>query len=94
MNAAPALASRDWRELAACREEDGDDFFPVAHPLSEAYAIEAARALAVCAGCTVRPQCAKAGAMEMEGVWGATLPADRIGGILASRRTLPSRRSA
>lgn len=90
----PALAPRDWRELAACREEDGDDWFPVSHPLSEAYAAEAARALAVCSGCSVRTPCLEKGAGEVEGIWGGTVPADRIAGIVAESRSRRARRVA
>lgn len=45
----------DWRDLAACRDEDPELFFPVSE-LGPG-ASQAARAKAVCARCPVRAQC-------------------------------------
>lgn len=75
-----ALAtSRDWQDRAACRDAPADDFFPVSDPLSDAYAREAARALAVCRSCPVRTPCLKfaVDTRAAEGIWGGTTEGER-----------------
>lgn len=47
---------RDWRARAACRDMDGELFFPTAEAGQERERAEAA-AKRVCAGCPVRAQC-------------------------------------
>lgn len=54
-----------WRAKAACREIDPEVFFPEPGASSS-------KALAVCAGCNVRPECLAAALLscETDGTWG------------------------
>ncbi|MFF3327075.1 WhiB family transcriptional regulator [Streptomyces sp. NPDC002889] len=60
----------NWREAAACRNEDPDLFFPIG--TSGPALLQAEEAKAVCRGCPVREQCLQ-WAMDNGqdvGVWG------------------------
>jgi WhiB family transcriptional regulator, redox-sensing transcriptional regulator len=74
-----ALAPRDWRDRAACRDKDPDLFFPLAPPNTDAYAEQAARAMLTCGTCPVRVPCHDfaVSAAEQWGVWGGTTPGER-----------------
>lgn len=84
---APALASRDWRDYAACRDVDPELFFPVTAPNTEAGQRQAAAALAVCRSCRVRADCLNfaLGARE-GGIWGGTTERERDDARLALTR--------
>ena len=58
---------------------DPDDFFPAGQEDSPAYIRQVQRAIAVCAGCTVRPECLDFAmtARREYGVWGGTSDAER-----------------
>jgi WhiB family redox-sensing transcriptional regulator len=71
-----ALAGRDWREAAACRDVDPDLFFP-ADPSSPECAAQVAEALAVCTECPVRLPCAEFAAGEAFGIWAGTTEGER-----------------
>jgi WhiB family redox-sensing transcriptional regulator len=67
-----------WQDKAACRDAPADDFFPEGNPLSDAYALDAARALAVCRRCEVSRQCLSFALDAREaGVWGGTTEGER-----------------
>lgn len=74
-----ALAVRDWRTLAACRDADPEIFFPLATAGTDAEKRQTALALAYCGACPVRPEClADALGSDIKwGVWGGTTEADR-----------------
>lgn len=55
--ALPLFLLRDWRALAACRDADPEIFFPVGDP-ADPFDPRNADALAYCAGCPVRAECA------------------------------------
>lgn len=58
--------SWNWRADAACRGEDPELFFPERGAAMDA-------AVAICAGCSVRPECLEHGLRhERHGVWGGT----------------------
>lgn len=67
----------DWRERAACRDEDPELFFPIgdAGPAHRQIAV----AKFVCDGCPVRANCLEWAleASPVEGVWGGTTDAER-----------------
>lgn len=72
------LAERDpsWRDHAACKGMDTNIFFPGrAGDISANRAVE--RAKEICAGCSVREQCAEFGMDEIFGVWGGLSGRDR-----------------
>jgi WhiB family redox-sensing transcriptional regulator len=77
-----------WRNLALCRYEDPELFFPVGTLRSGSALIQADEAKTVCRRCPVREQClAWALAAEpVEGIWGGTTEAERRA---ARRRTAP-----
>jgi WhiB family redox-sensing transcriptional regulator len=62
--------SEDWRNGAACRNEDPELFWPVGH--STAALAQRASAKAVCYGCPVIAECRDAAFAhgDYEGVWG------------------------
>ena len=67
----------DWRELAACRDEDPELFFPVTELGPGAR--QADQAKAVCARCPVRAQCldyALDNGLD-HGIFGGTTEAER-----------------
>src|SRR5262245_58561243 len=68
----------EWRAASACLNTDPDVFFPVA--VGSAASKQVARAMRICAGCTVRQQCLdfaiRSG--EKDGIWGGTTPDEPI----------------
>jgi WhiB family transcriptional regulator, redox-sensing transcriptional regulator len=68
----------EWRAASACLNTDPDVFFPVA--VGSAASKQVARAMRICAGCTVRQQCLdfamRSG--EKDGIWGGTTPEERV----------------
>ena len=68
----------NWRAASACLNTDPDVFFPVA--VGSSASKQVARAMRICAGCTVRQQCLdfamRSG--EKDGIWGGTTPEERI----------------
>lgn len=69
----------EWHERAACRNPDDPTsaanlMFPTS---TRGRAIDYRAALAVCARCTVKHQCADAGRLETNGVWGGRVKDDR-----------------
>jgi WhiB family transcriptional regulator, redox-sensing transcriptional regulator len=69
--------SRDWRDLAACRDTDPELFFPIGTVGPGLHQV--ARAKQICARCAVRPACldwALASGQEA-GVWGGTSEDER-----------------
>jgi len=72
VSAAPVLAPRDWRTLAACQYTDPDLFFIDGGSLFEAAAIASDQARRVCLGCPVRRECLAyaLAAGEPHGTWG------------------------
>lgn len=62
----------------AC-QEDPELFFPVAEEGSDAFAAQAARAVAVCEGCPFREECREFAVRSGQefGVWGGSLPSER-----------------
>ncbi|MEU1621071.1 WhiB family transcriptional regulator [Streptomyces sp. NPDC008238] len=67
----------NWREAAACSEEDPELFFPISG--SGLGMVQIGEAKAVCHRCPVRERCLEwaLGAGPMEGVWGGTTEAER-----------------
>jgi WhiB family transcriptional regulator, redox-sensing transcriptional regulator len=67
----------NWRELAACRLEDPDLFFPIG-TAGPALA-QTRRAQAVCARCPVWPQCLDfaLATEQATGIWGGTTETER-----------------
>jgi WhiB family redox-sensing transcriptional regulator len=59
-----------WKELAACREEDTDLFFPLGH--RGEFAVQVEEAKAICRACPVREACLLDAINEPEkyGIWG------------------------
>jgi WhiB family redox-sensing transcriptional regulator len=67
----------DWRDMAACRNEDPDLFFPIG--TSGPSLLQTEQAKAVCRRCPVREQCLR-WALETRdclGVWGGTSENER-----------------
>jgi WhiB family transcriptional regulator, redox-sensing transcriptional regulator len=82
----------EWRAASACLNTDPDVFFPVA--VGSAASKQVARAMRICAGCTVRQQCLdfamRSG--EKDGIWGGTTPEERVRTRRARNRR-PARRA-
>jgi WhiB family transcriptional regulator, redox-sensing transcriptional regulator len=82
----------EWRAASACLNTDPDVFFPVA--VGSAASKQVARAMRICAGCTVRQQCLdfamRSG--EKDGIWGGTTPEERIR-VRRARNRRPARRA-
>ena len=82
----------EWRAASACLNTDPDVFFPVA--VGSAASKQVARAMRICARCTVRQQCLdfamRSG--EKDGIWGGTTPEERIRARRARNRR-PVRRA-
>lgn len=79
----------NWRDHAACRNEDPDLFFPIG--TSGPSAIQTERAKALCQGCPVRERCLDR-ALDTEqtlGIWGGTTETERR----ALRRRRDARRT-
>ncbi|MFD8693164.1 WhiB family transcriptional regulator [Streptomyces sp. NPDC059651] len=69
----------NWREMAICRGEDPDLFFPIGNVRSGMALLQIDEAKAVCHRCPVMQQCLN-WAMKVdsvEGVWGGTTEAER-----------------
>lgn len=69
----------DWREIALCRYEDPDLFFPIGILDRGPALLQTDEAKAVCRRCPVTRRCLD-WALEtgpVEGVWGATTEAER-----------------
>jgi WhiB family redox-sensing transcriptional regulator len=80
----------DWRQRAACRDEDPELFFPLTEMGPGAR--QAQRAKAICARCPVRAECleyALGGSLD-HGIFGGTTESERR----ELRRTGASRRAA
>jgi WhiB family transcriptional regulator, redox-sensing transcriptional regulator len=78
----------DWREHAACRDEDPDLFFPIG--TSGPALLQTEQAKAVCHRCPVRDQCLEwaLDTGQSIGVWGGTDENERR----ALKRRLANRR--
>ncbi|GGS48253.1 WhiB family transcriptional regulator [Streptomyces griseoviridis] len=78
----------DWREHAACRDEDPDLFFPIGS--SGPALMQTQQAKAVCHRCPVRDQCLRwaLDTGQSIGVWGGTDENERR----ALKRRLANRR--
>ncbi|WNI33923.1 WhiB family transcriptional regulator [Streptomyces sp. ITFR-6] len=77
---------QNWRERAACRDEDPDLFFPIG--TTGPALVQAEDAKAVCHGCPVRAECLS-WALENgqdTGVWGGPDEAERRALKRRSRR--------
>ncbi|KES03999.1 transcription factor WhiB [Streptomyces toyocaensis] len=80
----------NWRNIAACRTEDPDLFFPIG--TSGPALMQAEQAKAVCRRCPVQEQCLQ-WALETGqsiGVWGGTNETERR----ALKRRIAARRSS
>lgn len=66
-----------WRAAGACVSTDPDLFFPVS--ASGTAAVQAERALRICAACRVRQPCLDFAVEhgETDGIWGGTTPEQR-----------------
>ena len=67
----------DWRDRAACRDEDPDLFFPIGTAGSALTQIEQAKA--VCRRCPVLQECLRWALSTGQdvGIWGALTPEER-----------------
>ncbi|MER5784699.1 WhiB family transcriptional regulator [Streptomyces mobaraensis] len=67
----------DWRQYAACTEEDPDLFFPIGTGAPALAQAEGAKS--VCARCPVREECLRWAVETRQeyGVWGGTSEGDR-----------------
>ena len=77
----------DWRQVAACRDQDPELFFPLTEMGPGARDVE--RAKAVCAGCPVRAECLRY-ALDNgldHGIFGGTTETERR--ALRRARTSP-----
>ena len=70
----------DWRDLAACRDEDPELFFPVG--VGAPALAQAEEAKAVCRRCDAVADCLAAALAEPHtaGVWGGTTEQERAAG--------------
>jgi WhiB family redox-sensing transcriptional regulator len=69
--------AKNWRAQAACRDMDGELFFPTA-TVGPAYELQVAEAKAVCATCPVVGAClAEALGRGLVGIWGGTTDDER-----------------
>ncbi len=67
-----SVIMKSWIDEAVCAGQT-DLFFAPAGERAGRRAIREAAALAVCAVCPVRAQCADAGADEVDGIWGGEI---------------------
>ncbi|GGJ29609.1 WhiB family transcriptional regulator [Streptomyces brasiliensis] len=67
----------DWRDLAACRDEDPDLFFPISD--TGRSLAQTRRAKSVCHRCPVREPCLRWALRtgQAAGIWGGTTEAER-----------------
>ncbi|MGW0629458.1 WhiB family transcriptional regulator [Streptomyces sp. NPDC002758] len=67
----------DWRDLAACCDEDPDLFFPIGS--TGPSLAQTRRAKAVCRGCPVRDPCLRWALRtgQAAGIWGGTTETER-----------------
>lgn len=68
----------DWKQMGACRGEDGETFYPVGY--GPAAAPDIARAKAICARCPVSEECLKEAldTGDRFGIWGGKTPDERL----------------
>jgi WhiB family redox-sensing transcriptional regulator len=80
----------NWREFAACRDEDPDLFFPIG--TSGPALLQTEQAKAVCHRCPVRDQCLQwaLDTGQSLGVWGGTSETERR----SLKRRIGARRSS
>ena len=73
-----ATSATDWRAAGACLSADPDLFFPIAS--GQVAARQITQAQLICSGCGVRQQCLDFAMRtgEVHGIWGGTIPEDRI----------------
>ena len=73
----PAAQDLTWRDSAACREQDPDLFFPVAH--TQGWRTQTKQAKAVCGTCPVRETCLEwaLDTGQAAGVWGGMSAGER-----------------
>lgn len=73
------MPAMDWRDKAACRDEDPELFFPLGSTGPAAEQIR--RAKQVCAGCPARLQCLDWAVVtgQHDGVWGGLSEDERRG---------------
>jgi WhiB family redox-sensing transcriptional regulator len=74
-----------WYSRAACKGKPLDLFYPQAVSAADVE-VSSAAALAICARCPVREQCAAAGKAERYGIWGGQTERQRQ----AARRRRPA----
>ena len=88
---APTTELTDWRQRAACRDLDPDDFFPEGPETAPGVAAQVEQAKQVCSGCPVRLRCLlwAMGTKTDHGVWGGMTETER-----ASARRTEMRRTA
>jgi WhiB family redox-sensing transcriptional regulator len=79
----------DWRDQAACRNEDPDLFFPIG--TSGPALLQTEQAKAVCRRCLVRERCLRwaLDTGQCMGVWGGTSETERR--VLLRRRRAEAR---
>ena len=67
----------DWRDLASCRDEDPELFFPISTTGPALVQVERARA--VCRRCSVVDQCLRwaLSTGQSAGIWGGLTPDER-----------------
>ncbi len=82
------ISDQKWRELAACRDEDPELFFPAPRPAGRGrkvrqaikqIAIRTSKAKAICAACPVRHDCLAHAVVngERDGIWGGLTEEER-----------------
>ena len=83
-----AFTSTEWRDRAACLDQDPELFFPIANP-ARGTTPEIEEAKAVCRRCPVQPDClAWALATEQrDGVWGGLSERELDKALREQRRT-------
>ena len=64
----------EWRSKAACKGIDTALFYP---EQAGRYGPQEMQAVAICARCPVRQECADAGHSEHHGIWGGMAPTER-----------------
>jgi len=77
-------ARRDWRDAAACRDEDPQLFQPVSH-VGAPNLLQIAEAKAICAHCPVKAICREVGMTEPSGIWGGLTEEERDAVVRSGR---------